>query len=108
MLLPPFSEVTGIYRYILKIGDRITLSSTVKIKYKQTSKVVPLIVNRIYSFSKHCTWNDVLNDLTADGDHDIVKLDEVTVTASDKLANGVTFEPDFEVFNVWFTTLIRN
>lgn len=78
------------------MGDRITLSSTVKIKYKQTSKVVPLIVNRIYSFSKHCTWNDVLNDLTADGDHDIDKLDEVTVTVSDKLGNGVTFEPDFE------------
>ncbi|XP_055997718.1 uncharacterized protein LOC125665866 [Ostrea edulis] len=78
------------------MGDRIALSSTVKIKYKHTSKVVPIIVNRLYSFSKHCTWNEVLNDLTADGDHNIDKLDEVTVTVSDKLANGVTFEPDFE------------
>ncbi|XP_048753853.2 uncharacterized protein LOC125665239 [Ostrea edulis] len=78
------------------MGDRKALSSTVKIKYKHTSKVVPIIVNRLYSFSKHCTWNEVLNDLTADGDHNIDKLDEVTVTVSDKLANGVTFEPDFE------------
>lgn len=77
------------------MGDKIALSSSVRIKYKDASKVLPIVVNRLYSFSKRCTWNDVLNDLTTDDGHNIDKLDEVTVSVSDKMANGVTFEPDF-------------
>ena len=41
----------------------------------QTSKVVLIVVNWLYSYSKSCTWNNVLNDLTAGDDHNIDKLE---------------------------------
>ena len=67
------------------MGDKIALSFSVRIKYKDASKVLPIVVNRLYSFSKRCTWNDVLNDLTTDDGHNIDKLDEVTFCVSPRL-----------------------
>ena len=57
-----------------KMDNKIALSSTVLIKYTRTSKVVPIIVNRLYSYPKSSTWNDVLNDLMGDNEHNIDKL----------------------------------
>ena len=54
------------------------------------------MVNRLYNFSKNDRWVDMLRDILADKEHDINKLDEITVTVSDKLNDGNTFEPDFD------------
>jgi hypothetical protein len=42
--------------------DSITFSSTVKLKYKQHTKLTPIVVNRLYSFPSRYTWSEVFND----------------------------------------------
>jgi hypothetical protein len=78
---------------------RITFSSTIRLKYKQNTKVTPIVVNRLYSFPSRYTWSEVVHELTTDNEKDsfhIDKLDEVCITVSDKVSNGIQFEPDLE------------
>jgi len=56
------------------MADRMTFSSSVRLKYQENSKIQEIVVNKLYSFPKDWTWADVLNDIIDPDEFSVDKI----------------------------------